>query len=111
ETKNSKFLIAGGYAHSAINKERMEIALENYKKDKKDWKKHCGKKFKDNGCQQVLACINAIDKGENPHDILLEMEIVEEEIVKETDIPVPKQEIAPEKTEAPKKKRRWFGGK
>lgn len=109
ETKNSKFLVSNGYAHSAINKERMAIALEDYKKDKKEWKKHCDKKFKINGCEQLAACINAIDNGEDPQECLIANEAVDE-ITKDVDpTPEVKQEVVSETAEAQKKKRRWFG--
>lgn len=110
ETKNSKFLVAGGYAHSAINKERLEKALSSYRKDKKDWKKHCGKKFKDNGCEQVLVCINAINDGFDPNESLAAMNIEDAEI-EETSRPVDgvkEENIANFKN---KKRRRWFGSK
>ena len=110
ETKNSKFLITGGYAHSAINKERMAIALENYKEDKKEWKKHCEKKFKDNGAEQVLDCIKAIDRGEDPQDCLTIKEVEEEPEIDNT-IPAENTPTAAENNEEQKKKKkhRWFG--
>ena len=113
ETKNSKFLVAGGYAYSAINKERLTIALENYKKEMKEWKRHCEKKFKNNGAEQVLSCIKAIDRGDDPQECLVIKEVVEEEFVKDTNIkPVaPNTEATPESGQVIKKKRRWFGSK
>ena len=108
ETKNSKFLVANGYAYSAINKERMAIALEKCKNDRTDWKIHCEKKFKSNGAEQVLTCIKAIDRGDDPHECLLEKEVIEEEIVKDTDMPTATTQSATEDVKAPKKKRRWF---
>ena len=109
ETKNSKFLVTGGYAYSAINKERMAIALENYNKDKKEWKKHCEKKFKDNGCEQVLACIKAIDRGENPQECLIVKE--EEEIEIEETAQIENAPTAAENNDDKKKKKKhhWFG--
>ena len=111
ETKNSKFLVANGYAYSAINKERLTIALQNYKKEKKEWKKHCENKFKYNGCQQVLDCIDAIDRGDDPQECLIVRQPLEEN-TKDTDsIPAVKQENTQENPQPQKKKRRWFGGK
>ncbi|MDE6475198.1 MAG: hypothetical protein K2L70_08880 [Clostridia bacterium] len=111
ETKNSKFLVSNGYAYSAINKDRLLIALEKYKKDKKEWKKHCENKFKLNGCQQVLDCINAIDRGDDPQECLVVKEVIEDTVKDADNISVVNQEKAPEDTKATKKKRRWFGGK
>ena len=112
ETKNSKYLVTNGFAHSAINKERLSIALQSYKKDKKEWKKHCGKYFKSNGSEQVLACIKAIDDGKDPHECLIvKEEVVEEVQAKATDeTQAISTEAAPANTEV-KKKRRWFGSK
>lgn len=111
ETKNSKFLVANGYAYSAINKERLTIALEKYKKEKKEWKKHCENKFKLNGCQQVLDCINAIDRGDDPQECLIVREVAEDTVKDMDDMPAPTQDKALDDTKNPKKKRRWFGGK
>ncbi|MDE7191182.1 MAG: hypothetical protein K2O35_01735 [Clostridia bacterium] len=111
ETKNSKFLVANGYAYSAINKERLTIALEKYIKEKKEWKKHCENKFKLNGCQQVLDCINAIDRGDDPQECLIVREIAEDTVKDMDDMPAPTQDKALDDTKNPKKKRRWFGGK
>ncbi len=115
ETKNSKFLVAGGYAYSAINKERLTIALEKYKKDRKEWKWHCDKQFKGNGAEQVLACIKAIDKGEDPQECLVIKEVVEEELVKDANnnqvVPNAVSDPANANANIVKKKRRWFGSK
>lgn len=102
ETKNSKFLIAGGYAHSALNKSRFIKALENVKGDDEDWQAHCDKKFKWNGCEQVLSCIDAIDRGENPHEALLAKNIEDVEEVEVIQMPVQKEE-----NKRPSK-RKWF---
>ena len=104
ETKNSKFLISGGYAYSAINKTRLTRALESVKEDDEDWRDHCDRKFKWNGCEQVLMCIDAIDRGEDPHDALLAKNIPEAD---EVGVQIESAAPAAEKQEK-KKRRRWF---
>ena len=102
ETKNSKFLIAGGYAHSALNKSRLVKALEDVKDDGGDWQAHCEKKFKWNGCEQVMLCIDAIDRGEDPHEAMLAKNI--EDVEEVEIIPTPLQQEEKKRSS----KRRWF---
>lgn len=66
ETKNSKYLISGGYAYSGISNERIKIAMAGYLKDLKTWRKHCESRFTNDGCEKFLQILDMIDAGVNP---------------------------------------------
>lgn len=109
ETKNSKYLVSGGFAHSAKNKIRLQRALESYNEDISDWESNCEKTFKSDGCEQVLTCIDAIDCGEDPNERLQESLLAEREQVqmaKESDSAAATDRDR--QGDNSKKKRRWF---
>lgn len=88
ETKNSKYLISGGYAYSGISNERIKVAMAGYLKDLKTWIKHCENRFTNDGCEKFLQILDMIDAGVDPaslsknvnaeEDDLVEIEIKEE---------------------------------
>ncbi len=98
ETKNSKYLVSGGYAYSGISNERIKIAMAGYLKDLKGWKVHCENHFVNDGCEKFLGMLDMIDSGINPNQAALESKNTNED--DEEDI----REIVI-KEEKPKKRR------
>ena len=81
ETKNSKYLVSGGYAYSGISNERIKIAMAGYLKDLKTWIKHCENRFTNDGCEKFLQILDMIDAGVNPNALEEKIKSDEDDIV------------------------------
>ena len=81
ETKNSKYLVSGGYAYSGISNERIKIAMAGYLKDLKTWIKHCENRFTNDGCEKFLQILDMIDAGVNPNALEDKVKSDEDDIV------------------------------
>lgn len=109
ERKNSKHLIANGFAYSGINRSRINSAFEGIKKDGKVWESFCEKHFKYDGCEQFLKCLDLIDEGKDPNEEYLNFATeTEEEVQPDADV-VDEQPIEEEKKV--KKKKFFFSKK
>lgn len=86
ETKNSKYLVSGGYAYSGISNERIKIAMAGYLKDLKTWIKHCENRFTNDGCEKFLQILDMIDAGVDPNALSMKNKINDEDDIIEIEI-------------------------
>ncbi|MDE6189933.1 MAG: hypothetical protein K2G37_06635 [Clostridia bacterium] len=108
ENKNSKYLVASGYAYSGINKKRIDRALEEIDKSREQWAKFCETRVKDDGCEQFLTCLNLIDEGKDPIEEYLNRTVIMEDEGSKVVVDVEDAETSANEENTIKKKKKGF---